>query len=260
MPRSIKHSIFSKPTAAAMISLLATIAACNGTSDEEGTAEQALTAVEGAKLSCGDFQEEAGACLDSLKSCIDALDGREDAEVCFAELAQCAPIAPPPLGEGAGQPPPAGDGDATPPPPPPPGEAGEPTQTPPGGDGHGKGPGKGHGDGHGKGKGGDCPKGGKGDGPQHAPPPDPCLAGGLPIEPCIDALKACTENATDRADCLADAAACIGDVIEQTFEGFCEEQLAACSDQDLSDEVCAEIEAHCAEGVPPALPANTDLP
>jgi hypothetical protein len=258
MPRIVKHSIFSKPTATAMISLFVAITGCNGRGDREGTAEQALTAVEDAKLSCGDFQAEAGTCLDSLTACLDEA-GRDDAEACFAELTQCAPIGPPPIGvgvgEGAGQPAPDGEGAPPPPPPPPPGDAGEPILTPPGGDGHGHGDGDGHGDGHGD---GDCPKGGGGS--RYAPPPDPCVAGGLPVEPCMEALKVCSETSADRAACLADAATCIGDIIEQTFQGFCEEQLAACSERDRSEEICAEIEQHCADGVPPALPANSDLP
>lgn len=196
------------------------LAACQ--SESVGTAQDALTNVQGSAKTCESLGTGVHACLATLHTCVQGAADAAALATCKTAFTGCLPADPPPSGHH--------------------GMAGGHH-----GGHHGPPPGGAHDGPHGGGDmAGGCPGMG-GD-------VDACNPGAPLIEACRVNLDACLAAGAGPAACVTTADECVSAAIQERFQAICAAQASAVCDDATTDAVtCDQLDRACNDGV--TLPA-----
>lgn len=203
-------------------------AACRA--ENVGTAEDALSIVQGSQQTCEALGATVHGCLGALHTCIDAAAGEATAIAsCKTTFGSCLP-ADAPAAEGRGGHHGGHRGDHAGPPP-------------------GDGP-------HGGDMAGGCPGMGADAG-------DACNPSAPIVEACRANLEACLAGGASAAGCIATADDCVATAIQGRFKALCALHAGAVCDGGDSEAVaCDQLDRACADGVdlPTVTPAQPTIP
>lgn len=208
------------------------LAACN--SEDVGTAEDALTIVQGSQQTCEALGAGVHQCLGALHTCVQGAGDAAAIDACKTTFAGCLPVDPP-AHEGRGGPHHGGHHG------PPPGDHMGP---PPDGDHHGGGD-----------MAGGCPGMGGAD--------DACNPSAPIVDACKANLDACLASGAAPAGCIATADDCVSSAIQGRFKAICAQHASAVCDGGDADAVaCDQLDRACNDGVtlPDTSVARPNIP
>lgn len=198
-------------------------------SNDTGTAQAALTAVQGSVTTCEGLAAAVQVCLSARGVCLEAASDAAGQEACKATFVSCLPA------DAAKH----------------------------GGKGGHHGPGKGH---HGPGGGQDGSAAGgdhgggdmaNGCGPGSGEAAEDACDPGAPIVlACKADLETCLAGAADAAGCIETAKGCVATAIEERFHDMCEAHAGSCAESDADPIICEQISTACKDGLTlPEIPA-----